>query len=104
MTNREIDALVAEKVMGWDKKDVGEGCFVWTHQDEDECIFPYYSTFIKAAWEVVETLKHLYIGVSYCDSTHKWTVCLMNQKWVYGKTAPITICKAALRDKGIDID
>ena len=62
---RELDAMVAEKVMGWiwvkDNHGVHiepgsvDDCDCKSHAGGNECL-PYYSTNIAPAWEVVEKL------------------------------------------------
>jgi hypothetical protein len=61
---RELDALVAEKVMGWANSTVGGILHVWTTTEKDGLLFCHHpidqwspSTDIAAAWEVVEKLK-----------------------------------------------
>ena len=57
---RELDALVAEKVMGWtwDGKTAWSptGSRLWMVRKDPYWWLPYYSTDIAAAWEVVEKL------------------------------------------------
>jgi hypothetical protein len=114
---RELDALVAEKVMGWaelwtDSKNymayppceqkftIGEA--------ERHPVWPY-STDIAAAWEVVEKIKHmnLYIathvpadGRITCivddDINGELTCDEVKEYQVVADTAPEAICKAAL--------
>ena len=72
---RELDALVAEKVMGWYRKDgpppdgggdrwlfepePGDREFSFEHAEYGT--LPHYSTDIAAAWEVAEKFKGIYI-------------------------------------------
>jgi hypothetical protein len=60
MTNREIDALVAENVMGWiliPREKLGWGIPPGRPHLVDEVKeIPHYSTDIAAAWEVVEKM------------------------------------------------
>ena len=90
----ELDALVAEKVMGLVK-----GSFGWINSDTAIPIaLPLYSTDIAAAWEVVERFKDwdwkLYSHgegesfVIYKDGTHYEATA---------PTAPLAICRAALK-------
>lgn len=111
---RELDALVAERVMGWMSVGLraryGMLAADWRGHDplsrvgpEFECAVPHYSTDIAAAWQVVEKVQ---------ASGHR--VCLYRQ-WngqyhcVFGTafapnfpgerhadTAPLAICLAAL--------
>jgi hypothetical protein len=60
LSDRELDALVAEKVMGWDKCPCGNPeCDMWHTADRSDLSakLPHYSADIAAAWEVVEKLK-----------------------------------------------
>ena len=63
MTDRELDALVAEKVMGWkpySKRKQREAGATWTHPDGYNAGYgswPEYSTDIAAAWLVVEKMR-----------------------------------------------
>lgn len=118
---RELDALVAKKVLGL-------SVFIGLYQsdrdyrgqwDEDLLYSPYtdnptyqipvphYSTDIAAAWEVVEKLKALnengdfhlehlwgFWRVSTCNSPSGWSA------WTRGQTAPHAICLAALKAVG----
>ena len=114
--SRELDALVAEKVMGWTLLP----CPV--HQPR-ECSFggqapgerepahiPPYSTSIAAAWEVVEHIKHdVSMYVNHTDAK-KPTICVViaEPKPYNGMmlpcgeadTAPLAICRAALKAVG----
>jgi len=113
MDNRKIDRLVAEKIMGW--KYYPEGHHIsneltWIGADGGWYIkCPNYSTDIAAAWEVVEKLQKEYI-VSILgpdDQGTHWCVDIMskNQKLNFanevGNTAPMAICLAALKAKGV---
>jgi len=87
---RELDALVAEKVMGW------------THYREEwGGVVPdsisHYSTDISAAWEVVEKMgpftqltADIYNGITV------WHCSFSVVDSVDAVTAPEAICKAAL--------
>ena len=96
MTNREIDALIAEKVMGWVKKTITlavknkegyvqsweETCLVnpkfpdvdllhrleFSEDQSDKQKMPYYSTSISDAWEVVEKMKRHFPSIVYNSS------------------------------------
>lgn len=122
---RELDALVAEKVMGWLK---GKRTYIspygpehnydfeqWINEDEIEKELPAYSTNILAAWEVIEHLKDNR-RIFYCIEQHPFaeepTVWLFDAdkvpegmviadhaaKWnVTAATIPHAICLAALK-------
>ena len=64
-----------------------------------------YSSDIAAAWEVVEEMKHLHPRLSYCDTTCSWSCTWQNLNeiiMVVEDTAPLAICLAALKAKGIE--
>ena len=96
---REMDALIAEKVMGlrviradWEPHNRGI-------KFDD---FGNYSQDIAAAWEVVEKLR-LTITPNHCYPVVKARWCVdtelkgKNDIWLVGaETAPLAICKAAL--------
>ena len=93
---RELDALVAEKVMGWD------------HYPSKHEIVPAYSTDIAAAWEVVEKMRSddWWAQIAQ-DNTDIWDAKLWRgepDRWfptmeTYGNapTAPLAICRATLK-------
>jgi hypothetical protein len=125
---RELDALIAEKVMGlevsftiyppegadgYEIQKIGGDCF-------DGCTklhwssMPEYSTDIAAAWEVVEKVRTKKISVSlvtcWDDSKDmmQW-VCKIEWggtdrfEFALQDTAPHAICLAALKTMGIDL-
>lgn len=83
---REMDELVFVKVMDRDPREVNNG------------IMPRYSTSIEAAWEVVEILRN---GFDIClipDSG--WSAQFYPggiPKGANAQTAPLAICRAALK-------
>nr|WP_034679056.1 hypothetical protein [Priestia megaterium] len=107
MDNRTIDRLVAEKVMGF---EVRNGQRV---EDGKRFGIPSYSQKIKDAWDVVEK-----IGIDFTMNTvneHDIHVrageleligqyhCNINGFHVYDKSAPLAICKAALKTVGVEV-
>jgi hypothetical protein len=120
---RELDTLVAEKVMGLTRHDesyVAEGVgkvirFVW-RDGGGTCVYsgdmflPHYSTNIADAWGVVERLvstpgpngDHHSVRVDY--SGDAVVVIDENEDWqvsAIAETAPLAICLAALKAKGV---
>lgn len=100
---RELDALVAEQVMGrgsqWEVQQQADGTFKPTGNVWWEC--PEYSTEIEDAWQVVERLRVLGIGVivkafpvgmqsAYSAAVPGTLVGAM------ADTAPLAICRTAL--------
>ena len=101
MTNREIDALVAKHVIGW---DMVAGCFA-----RGGHLCPEYSTDIKAAWEVVKKLRLEDIYMKMEEFSPGWRVeFAYSDENILGManrtTAPMAICKAALKCKGIEVE
>lgn len=92
---RELDAFVAEKIMGWTKFGVRE--------DGSHCGWnaPYgysssligYSQIISAAWEVFVKFGHY----ARIETNHSGGyIALINGITAYAQHAPEAICKAAL--------
>lgn len=111
---RELDALIAEKVMGW--APVHDGLnFRWADGGDYEKRHRYVcdwspSTDIAAAWQVVERMDSLgwYLTIDRLSSGERvrfWRCEWMryteeNEKcgdcWEDADTAPLAICRAAL--------
>lgn len=112
---RELDALVAEKVMGCTLKAGGDprtddpwlcGCEDEAHREDNEYdvrtyIKPYSSS-IAAAWEVMDILKDGF-ATSYYTAEEGWTFVFRGQAATAG-TAPLAICMAALKAKVVSVD
>lgn len=123
---RELDALVAEKVMGWER--ITDGALIWWekdgkrgHPDSYFNSFPCYSTDISAAWQVVEKIPMTIYAPNayYANSEYRnnvnwrdeekgwnWTAeaNIPDPKTAFdesveaqGLTAPHAICLAALK-------
>ena len=113
MDLREIDKLVAERVMGWadiDRKmsgycPDGNGSYYWN------CV-PRYSDSIEAAWEVwiklhasrdfccMDIRMPIHEGVEIALArvgTDHVTLTVRND------SAPLAICLAALKAKGVEV-
>lgn len=118
MTDRELDALVAEKVMGWKIEGrpirLSGGHFddVRIPADGTVKMLPSYSTDIAAAWQVVEKVRELngwpFILESHGDpgAPGRWWAYF--QKTIgdrsvngHGHEAPRAICLAALKAVGV---
>jgi len=113
----ELDALVAEKVMGWEYVIDGEGTgwvdkateqFVTGYNNDDpsqpEIAPPPFSTSIAAAWEVVEKLKSDNRTIDISSATPGWRAIIDEcHDWkveVRAETAPRAICLAAMKASG----
>ncbi len=109
MTDRELDALVAKKVMGL---DVGGGC---SHEFDVCLCFPGYSTNIDAAWMVVEKITGNGSSGNFDivgpGEINKWCVHFYVHKGavsypsgsVIDVSAPRAICLAALKAVGVKV-
>jgi hypothetical protein len=113
MDNREIDKLIAEKVMGWCQDPFGN----WINPNGEFChadgmFIP--TEDISAAWEVVEQLAQMGHDVKINRLIH-WNTdyeCLigkdnwvdMDYKYVGSDTAPMAICLAALKAVGVEVE
>jgi hypothetical protein len=112
--NRQLDALVAEHVMGWKKSNhlgsvIYEGK-VWAYDmspdDASESYvneehLPRFSTSIADAWLVVEKMAERSSDWSVCEGI---TAAFLTDEWhdVTADTAPEAICLAALKAVGYD--
>jgi hypothetical protein len=113
VAGRELDALIAEKVMGWTYKTFPDGVLPhvkhW-HGPNDECLLPCYSISIAAAWQVVGLLsKEWKFDLEYYPGLNNepdWCAMFFNNRDSFGNvgafaasadTAPLAICLAALR-------
>lgn len=120
---RELDALVAERVMGWSNVSLGalgNDAFGWNPSlrghvpPHGRIPIPCYSTSIQAAWEVAEKLverrRYLAVQRQAGEYNHTWSACF----WEIGEngvlhiisargvatSAPLAICRAALKAGG----
>lgn len=105
---RELDALIAEKVMGWrfmsrpvepllpplvdgairaeDLRWRDSGGFF---------VVPPYSTDIAAAWELLNKIHPYALSIGYQDNC--WLVSASRKLLATADTAPLAICLAALK-------
>lgn len=116
---RELDALVAEKVMGWtlvaDPRADGQPMWVdadknakWPAEPPDRWGKGIWrpSTDIAAAWELVEALGRKFFGFALTRSEHGLYRAEFSMRGVEtdfrapAVTAPLAICLAALRAVG----
>ena len=116
---REMDIKIAVEIFGLEvdgdiceDQDFPQWNGDFLHIVSDEVPKPplkHYSTEISAAWELVEkkrlTVHPTYDGyeVVYCNASgsgeKNWVGTTNGIKWIFGKTAPEAICKAALLAK-----
>ena len=107
---RELDALIAEKVMGLAGVRDGKSWLYgdnWTyHKKGVLCLVPHYSTQIADAWQVVEKMKEHgadeHNGITIMYDENRWYVEFPLPSWEYAEapTAPLAICLAALKAVG----
>ena len=98
----ELDALVAEKVMGWRRVDSHDDptLYIWRTLRGD--VSPHYwkpSTDMTAAWQVVERIELLkYRTLEYIPRDGGWWIDDNHNHAVQvcAPTAPLAICRAAL--------
>ena len=116
--SRKIDALVAEHVMGLTGYVLEPTHRPQTFQGqlnglvEYPPVLPAYSSCIKAAWEIVEKMRSQSTDIFVI--TQGMTVRCKIEKWddkdyvdefqAIHATAPMAICLAALKAKGVEID
>jgi hypothetical protein len=125
MTLREIDKLVATEIFGWKKahrpveSKTTVSAMIKSLLDEDQGYWwllpdgtgrddiPHYSSDIAAAWDVVTKLRNEFdVEIEVLSESHR---CELkgadpnNRFFIYAPTAPLAICLAALKSKGIEI-
>jgi hypothetical protein len=110
---RELDAEVAEKVMGAERAtSMGDAIVAVGELPYYRFPFgfvrgvPHYSTNIAAAWQVVEKVQHDYVislefGCWPKSNLVLWRVCLRDAMATvyeaYAPKSPLAICRAALK-------
>ena len=122
-TARDVDALVAKHIMNWTCSDDNAGwgkeyitvCDNYDNMCDEHC--PNYSTDIAAAWEVLE--NHTWPKIRFdqvsavwecevCESSHlsiqTGKLVKVNKSIGRAESAPMAICLAALKAKGVEID
>lgn len=119
MTPREIDSLIATKVMGW-KILTCKGIKIIAPPDYDGPdmminadikVIPSYSTDISAAWQVVEKMQEYgYILMLDATTTSEYYISFVGLKdgshisfFGNANTAPMAICRAALKCVGVEV-
>ena len=100
---RELDALVAEQVMGFvDLGPLQLADLRYQKPTTDGVVvlgrLPNYSTDIAAAWQVVEKISKLYhVEIENFDGGYGVTLDDYSQTWeAHAPTAPLAISRAAL--------
>jgi hypothetical protein len=110
--SREMDALVAQKIMGWEMVTESEYGLCWKVPQPDgrfeflsDESAPHYSTNMMAAWLVVEKLSDthgFFLGKHGTPGRPPWCCRFGAETAVTeGHSAPLTICVAALKAFGV---
>jgi hypothetical protein len=97
----ELDALIAEKIFGW-QWNIRDGiCYA-----EHDCfnapdLWPRFqpSTSIAVAWEIVEEFNRMW-SLHYLPDAKVWSVCFIDKSplnAVEAPTAQLAICRFALK-------
>lgn len=103
---RELDALIAEKVMGL-RVVPHAGDFIVIYPTEEWDPLPWYSSEIADAWEVVEKITAGDRAMSLIFERGIWC-CKANMEFEptghehVAETAPLAICLAALKSIGVE--
>jgi len=101
---RCLDAWVAEDLMGWTRSVAGN--YPWQMTPPHGLVgrlkvylVPKYSTDIAAAWEVVGRVRE---GKGNCDMQWRveWGFSFGSDFYSWAPTAPLAICRAALKAVG----
>ena len=123
MNDRELDALVAEKVMGWERcpKEDCDGCdcpvFFYGRPLNEWCVndpehrLPWMpSTDIATAWQAVEKMKarpgHFSFRLEQSGTAYhlpEWAATFNNEFIGISAHAPSAICLAALKAVGVEV-
>lgn len=123
MNHKEIDRLIAEKVMGWEYQDCNGDELLLPPGDVSKLQFvkkpdkhqyvKSYSTNIKDAWLVVEEVNKEYEFELYRDKHERKYVCeftryvevihIYNYR-ALSESAPLAICLAALKSVGVEVE
>jgi len=108
-TDRKLDALVAEKVMGYQGyPDLEPPHMIRRYGRDDRIPLPCFSADIAVAWRVVEKMISIgykcvsvdYVGIWRCFMTRGG----FGKPPVEAATAPLAICLAALEAVGEEVE
>lgn len=115
MDLREIDRLVAEKVMGWKSTANSDVTGESVYRTKDDRVFVFNpSTNIADAWQVVEKMKEMHFSarVSFILELQRAVTPkelkdknqLLDLRFMLFHLTPKAICLAALKTLEIDIE
>lgn len=110
---RELDALIAEKVMGIKNPTPQQNSFGLQVHEE----IPRYSTDIALAWKVIKNIKQLpwdrnnpndsgvEVRLTWCTANKNWECFIWNEQMIRAtaRTAPHAICLAALKAHDVSV-
>lgn len=101
---RELDAMIAERVMGWTRLQPGNDVLGWVTGPAKTDLrgLPDFSTDIAAAWEValhIRSESRLFDFDVWVMGDDEWGARFVTDKEykAWGDTAPHAICLAALK-------
>lgn len=97
---RELDALVAEKVMGYDQEQIRNASYYINEAGQTRHDIPSFSTDIAAAWEVVEKFRKADPTFTIDSGSKGYLVDFGGDAVDTARTLPHAICLAALRSAG----
>jgi hypothetical protein len=118
MNLREIDHLIATKVMGWEPEEIEGSAYLSgyvLYKREEPPHIPDYqfkpSTNIADAWQVVEKLIDEGYDINVYNHNKEFNVEINIEEddkhlWFYGEadSAPLAICLAALKAVGVEVE
>ncbi|WP_163583300.1 BC1872 family protein [Gracilibacillus saliphilus] len=111
MNYREIDGLVAEKVMGWGTQKFKNIGIIQAYTEDDEISIP--DDFcptenIEDAWKVVDKMKDDRFTIVFTNGKYKnlvifWENDLTLAASIYHESITTAICLAALKALGVEV-
>lgn len=117
MNLREIDHLIATKVMGWEPEEIEGSAYLSgyvLYKREEPPHIPDYqfkpSTNIADAWQVVEKLKIAVIPQAGGAPKNMQYLAEIDDRpfgkhyEAFAETAPLAICLAALKSVGVEVE
>ena len=107
--SRKIDALIAEHIFGY-LMSKSKTQFDYVYEPKKDVWGPCYkySTDIAAAWEVVEKFNDSFVDIRHWhpEQDSGWHCMIQTDDTCFehpADTAPMAICLAALKAKGIEV-
>lgn len=111
MTNRELDALVAEKIFKVGTFENEHGIFIIDRTNKDKIRtlpVPLYSTEIYDAWKVVEKMKSEGLNSCFASTKKGYAAYFTKSDTIdassdYYESMPLAITRSALKAVGVEI-